>query len=191
MDSHCNNIPLSIDRKDVVLVKPSKPTPSEVLSLSTVDNTPTYQLLGQIIGVYQANNIDSSHTLDQSFCHEQADPVCIMEEAVSNILVYYYPLAGKLTRQKDGTAGVNCNADGVPFLVATANCHLSSLNYLDGIDTEIAKQFVLDLSSEWENGNYHPLMFQVTKFSCGGFAIGMSIAHAVIDGFGLAHSIMP
>ncbi|GLU10696.1 hypothetical protein SLE2022_274820 [Rubroshorea leprosula] len=65
------------------------------------------------------------------------------------------------------------------------SCHLSSLNYLEGIDNEIARQFVSDFQCESDFG-YHPLIFQVTKFSCGGFAVGMSLSHSVCDGVGAA-----
>ncbi len=64
-------------------------------------------------------------------------------EALSKVLVYYYPLAGKLKRNSDGNLQINCTTDGVPFLVANANCKLSSLHYLGGVDVEVAKQFVL------------------------------------------------
>ena len=42
-----------------------------------------------------------------------------------------------------------------------------------------------DIPSEGDSG-YHPLVFQVTKFSCGGFTIGMGLSHSVCDGFGAA-----
>lgn len=111
----------------------------------------------------------------------------MIKEGLSKALSYYYPLAGKLKEDSDGKLKINCNADadGVPFLVATADCELSSLNYLDGIEVEVAKQFVFDLPSEDESGD-HPLVLQVTKFSCGGFTIGMGLSHSVCDGVGAA-----
>ncbi|WRX33953.1 hypothetical protein QQP08_026440 [Theobroma cacao] len=179
MAANCN-IPFTVERKCTVLVKPSTRTPAEVLSLSTLDNNPNLERIGQIIFSYQANN-----DLKQKFS-QQPDPASIIEEALSKLLVYYYPLPGKLKRQSDGKLQINCNADGVPFSVANADCKLSSLNYLDGIDVAIARQFVLDLPSDFDNG-CHPLMFQVTKFACGGFTVAMGVAHTVFDGFGAAH----
>ncbi|OMO82954.1 Transferase [Corchorus capsularis] len=174
-------ISFAVDRKEVVLVKPFKPTPSEVLSCSTIDNDPNLELICHSVFVYQANG---DHSPDK-------DPACIIEEALSKALVYYYPLAGKLKRQSDGRLKITCNnnaddADGVPFLVATAHCQLSSLNYLDGIDVETAKQFAFDFVDSESNDDlgYHPLVLQVTKFSCGGFTIAMSLSHSICDGFG-------
>ncbi|XWS71918.1 hypothetical protein CRYUN_Cryun03dG0179700 [Craigia yunnanensis] len=181
-----NNISFSVDKKDVVLVKPFKPTPSEVLSLSTIDNDRGLEIICHSVFVYQANDDfcsgDSPDEVKPKLS-KLKDPACIIEEALSKVLVYYYPLAGKLKRQTDGKLRITCNADGVPFLVATANCQLSSLNYLDGIDVETAKQFTFDFPSESDDG-YHPLVLQVTKFLCGGFTIALSLSHSVCDGFG-------
>lgn len=194
MADHHNNTPFLLERKDVVFVKPAKPTLFEVLSLSSIDNDPNLELLCQSIYVYQAkpkpifSNGNARHHDDvaskvNSQEADSSDPTHVIKDAISKVLVHYYPLAGKLKRESDGRLQLTCNGDGVPFLVATANCQLSSLNYLDGVDVEIAKQFVFDLPSKSEYG-YHPLVFQLTKFSCGGFTIGMGLSHSVCDGFG-------
>ena len=47
---------LKLDMKDVVLVKPSKPTPSSTIPLSTIDNRPELNSLCQGIRVYQSPN---------------------------------------------------------------------------------------------------------------------------------------
>ncbi|RHN67808.1 putative taxadien-5-alpha-ol O-acetyltransferase [Medicago truncatula] len=93
-------------------------------------------------------------------------------------------LAGRMVKHADdGKLRVNCNPNaenyGVPFLEAIANCTLSSINYLDNTDTEIAKHLVLDPEEK-----AYPLVFKVTKFLCGGFTIGMGVLHAICDGVG-------
>lgn len=90
-----------------------------------------------------------------------------------------------MRRESDGKLQLKCNADGVPLVGATATCQLSSVNYLDEVDIKFGKRFIYEISSESEHG-YHPLVLQLTKFSCGGFAIGMSLSHSVCDGFGAA-----
>ncbi|XP_020216504.1 spermidine coumaroyl-CoA acyltransferase [Cajanus cajan] len=168
--------PLVLEMKDVVIVKPSKPTPSLVLSLSTIDSDPVLNILCHTIYVYQANH-DSPNG--------QLDPSHVIKEALSKALVYYYPLAGKIvTLVDDGKLGINCNADGVPFLEATANCELSSLHYLEGIDVPTAQKLVFDHNPSQDETSHHPLAFKVTKFLCGGFTIGMGLSHSVCDGFG-------
>ncbi|CAL5386333.1 unnamed protein product [Camellia sinensis] len=182
-----HKMPFMLDKKEIVLIKPSSPTPSHVLSLSTIDNTNHLEVLCQTMHVYQANikypNGNNNH---ESILSSHSDPVCVIKEALSRVLVHYYPLAGKLKRHSDGKLRINCNADGVPFLEATATCDLSSLHYFDGVDVETAKHFVTDFPTRPDDEGYHPLVIQVTKFSCGGFTIGMGLSHSVCDGFGAA-----
>ncbi|KAK2433788.1 spermidine coumaroyl-CoA acyltransferase [Trifolium repens] len=174
MENHKTPFSLCLDTKDVVIVKPSKPTPSEILSLSTIDNDPNINILCQTIYVYKANH---------DFTNDQKDPACVIKEALSKALVYYYPLAGKITTLDDEKLGINCNGDGVPFLESNANCELSSLHYLEGIDVPTAQKLVFDNPSQ-DQTSPHPLVFKVTKFLCGGFTIGMGLSHSVCDGFG-------
>ncbi|KAB5512889.1 hypothetical protein DKX38_029917 [Salix brachista] len=188
METHHHAL-LLLERKDiVVLVKPAKPTPSKILSFSTIDNDPNLEFVCHSVYVYKTNSGSSDNgSADHDIASKlngKADLACVIKDAISKVLVHYYPLAGKLKRDsRDGKLYLNCNGEGVPFLEATANCKLSSLKYLDGIDVETAKEFVFDFPSKTDSGS-HPLMFQVTKFSCGGFTIGMGLSHSVCDGFG-------
>nr|GMD67072.1 spermidine coumaroyl-CoA acyltransferase-like [Ipomoea batatas] len=174
-----------INRKDVVLVKPAEPTPSEILSFSTIDNDPNIELLCQTLYVYQANPTSHSNGSSHAEVCESADPVLVLKTALSKALVYYYPLAGKLKRNSNGRLEITCNGDGVPFMEATADCALSSLNYFDGTDVKIGREFVFYWPSHSAAG-YHPLVLQVTRFSCGGFTVGMGLSHSVCDGYGAA-----
>ncbi|MED6120558.1 hypothetical protein PIB30_021879 [Stylosanthes scabra] len=178
---------LSLEMKDVEIIKPSKPTPSCILSLSSIDNNPQLDILCHIIYAYQAN-LD-----DDPKAQLLSDPSYVIKQGLSEALVYYYPLAGKIiTNSGDGRLGIKCNSanDGVPFLEANANCELSSLNYLEGIDVPTAQKLVFDydnnhsLHHHHDQTSQHPLVFKVTKFLCGGFTIGMGLSHAVCDGFG-------
>ncbi|XP_047308936.1 spermidine coumaroyl-CoA acyltransferase-like [Impatiens glandulifera] len=162
-----------VDKKDIFLVTPSKPTPSCVLSFSSVDNDNNIELLVYTIHVYKASHDQENNLHD--------DPACLIKDALSRVLVHYYPMAGKLKRNIDGKLRITCNAEGVPYVEAVASCSLSSLNYLDGIDLQTAREFVVNYPNQSESG-YHPLVVQVTKFSCGGFAIGMGLCHAMCDG---------
>ncbi|KAL3498524.1 hypothetical protein ACH5RR_041256 [Cinchona calisaya] len=181
-----DKIRILLNKKEVVLVKPSDTTPCQVLSFSTMDNQFNPERMIQTLYVYRAanNSLDSTNFGSET---ERDDPALVLKEALSKALVYYFPLAGKVKRRHDtdGRLQLTCTADGVPFLEATAiNCHLSSLNFFDGIDHfGSSKQLVFNWPSDSEYGS-HPLCLQVTKFSCGGFTIGMGISHVLIDGFG-------
>ncbi|KAK1323589.1 hypothetical protein QJS10_CPA02g01226 [Acorus calamus] len=63
---------------------------------------------------------------------------------------------------------------------ASANCTLASLDHLNRIGVEDARRFV----PEAVEVTGCPLKMQVTRFACGGFTVGMSLSHAVCDGFG-------
>ncbi|MED6197059.1 hypothetical protein PIB30_053189 [Stylosanthes scabra] len=168
---------LKLSVEDVILVKPSKPTPSSVLSLSTIDNRPELHSLCQTIHIFEpSNNIILND-----------DPALVIKEALSNALFYYYPLAGRLVKHADGKLRIHCNAFGVPFVEAIANCKLSCLHYLDGSDTENAKHLAFDNpfhEDDNENCYQYPLGIKVTKFLCGGFTVGIGASHAVFDGYG-------
>ncbi|KAK1400970.1 putative taxadien-5-alpha-ol O-acetyltransferase [Heracleum sosnowskyi] len=165
--------PLLIQKNDVVLVKPAGFTPTEVLSLSTLDNDQVVEMIYQTVYVYKANNITN------------LDPSLVIKEALSKVLVHYYPFAGKIKREKDNKLRVTCNADGVPFQEAYVDCELLSLRYLEGVDSETAELLSFDWPSESEYG-YHPLLLRVTKFSCGGFTITLGLSHSICDGTGAA-----
>ncbi|MED6179613.1 hypothetical protein PIB30_002437 [Stylosanthes scabra] len=168
---------LKFDIKQFVYVKPSKPTPIGNISLSTIDNVSDNNGFCFVVHVYQSPK-DSKNSF-------QKDPALMIKEALSKALFYYYPLAGRIVKHADGKFIVNCNANGVPFVEAVANCNLSSLNYLDGSNTEIAKHLVLDLESEDEHGfQVYPMLLKVTKFLCGGFTFGLGASHNIIDGSG-------
>ncbi|KAK9127303.1 hypothetical protein Syun_016100 [Stephania yunnanensis] len=175
---------IKIERKITSLVKPLEATPTQLLSFSTIDNDPNIEILCQTIYVYKAHSCGSPNGSLQHCCIN--DPAILIQEALSKALVYYYPLAGRIKRNGEGRLEMNCNGEGVPFSVASSNCTLSSLNYFEGIDVNIASSFAYEPDYNDSTAGTHPLVMQVTKFKCGGFAIGMGLSHSVCDGFGAA-----
>lgn len=174
--------PFVVEKSEVVLVKPSKPTPNVTLSLSTIDNDPNNETILQTICVFAAKPCPEHHA--------NHHPASFLQHALSNALVYYYPLAGKLHRRSnDQRLQINCTtSDAVPFLKATASCILSSLNYLEGDNhLDAAYQLVPSLDAlKGCTSGYKPLALQVTQFACGGMTIGMANSHSVCDSIGMA-----
>ncbi|ESQ45858.1 hypothetical protein EUTSA_v10011129mg [Eutrema salsugineum] len=170
---------LVVEKSEVVLVKPLKPTPHVSLSLSTIDNDPKVENIVQTICVFAPKPYREGQA--------KYDLASLLQHALSHVLVYYYPFAGKLHRKSDDNRLVlNCkDGDGVPFTRATAACTLASLNYLDSAGDE-AYQLVPCYEPVKGCEGYDPLALQFTKFACGGITIGMAHSHSVSDGVGAA-----
>ncbi|ESQ54261.1 hypothetical protein EUTSA_v10027311mg [Eutrema salsugineum] len=174
-----SSLPLSLQKKSTEVVIPSKHTPSGNLSLSSLDNNPLNEARHALVYVFEANE------------KNQNDPVSLLRKALSELLVYYYPLSGRLvTLKSDRKFELVCNGEGVPFTVATAAPDLRSLNYIQDFVDEFALHLVPEIEFNYESEiGYPPLAMQVTKFPCGGFTIGTSSLHAVCDGAGVARFI--
>ncbi|VVB11121.1 unnamed protein product [Arabis nemorensis] len=170
---------LLLEKKPLEFVKPSKHTHCETLTLSTLDSDLLNEVMYATIYVFKANEKNLK------------DPVALLRKALSELLVYYYPLSGKLMRREsDRKLKLVCLGEGVPFEVATASLSLSSLNYIENLDEQVALRLVPEIEIDYDNNVcYHPLALQVTKFACGGFTIGTALTHAVCDGYGVAQII--
>ncbi|ESQ40640.1 hypothetical protein EUTSA_v10013522mg [Eutrema salsugineum] len=166
--------PLVVKKSQVVVVKPSKATPEVSLSLSTLDNDPYIETLAKTIYVYAPPPSKDVHD----------DPASLLQQALSHALVYYYPLAGKLHRRsQDHRLELTCTpTEGVPFVKATTDCTLSSLNYLEDIDAALNQLVPCDEAVT--SGGYNALAVQITLFACGGITIGTALSHSLCDGFG-------
>lgn len=166
--------PLVVKKSQVVMVQPSKPTPEVSLSLSTLDNDPYIETLAKTIYVYAPSS------------KETQDPASLLREALSHALVYYYPLAGKLHRRSDDNRlELKCApGEGVPFVKATSECTLSSLNYLEDMDADLNQLVPSYEAVPPASGGYSVLALQVTVFACGGITLATALSHSLCDGFG-------
>ncbi|KEH26399.1 putative transferase [Medicago truncatula] len=172
---------LKIEKKEIVYIKPLISVSPCTLSLSILDRKDINNNLCQTVHVYRRSSLEN-HDFDSG-----SNSYVIFKEALSKALCFYYPLAGRLEKPSENenlrvVFDANNAEFGVPFLEATANCSLDSLNYLDNADTEVAKQLVFDPPSPQDK--CYPLVVMVTQFICGGITIGMGLSHAVCDGFG-------
>ena len=114
----------------------------------------------------------------------QGRDASLFQQALSDAIVYYYPLAGKLHRRShDHRLELRCSpVEGVPFVRATADCTLSSLNYLEDRDADLYQLVPCDVAVP--SGGYNPLALQITLFACGGLTLATALSHSLCDGFG-------
>ncbi|XP_076940560.1 acyl transferase 5-like [Bidens hawaiensis] len=160
---------LCVTKSNGKLVAPSGPTLSTMLDLSRIDRLPGLRF-----------NAQTLHVFEPIGPHGAAWP--IIREALSNALVLYYPLAGRLS--PDGSC-IDCTSDGVWFVEATATCTLHSVGYFK----DVAMISFDDLlpSHPLENQGINPfVLMQITEFDEGGFVMGLIFSHTICDGLGAA-----
>eukprot|EP00249_Psilotum_nudum_P019409 c27240_g1_i1 orf=429-1781(-) len=166
---------MKITVKNAAMVRPATDTPKEVLWNSNIDlvipsiHTPS-------VYFYRSQNGHSSF-----FSWD------ILKEALSKALVPFYPMAGRLQRDKDGRIEINCNGEGV--LLVEAGIDALIQDFGDFAPTIALRQLVPAVSYTEDISSYPLLVVQVTFFKCGGVALGVGMQHHVADGMSGLHFI--
>ncbi|KAL6195085.1 hypothetical protein ACLB2K_030706 [Fragaria x ananassa] len=166
----------SVSVRESTVVKPASETPKQSLWMSNLDmissNTHTPSVY-----IYKPK--------DSFF-----DPR-VLKDALSKALVPFYPLAGRLRRNnedKNARIEINCNAEGVLFVVADSSS--SARDYAD-LKTCLESGRWLIPAVDYSAGisSYPLLVVQVTYLKCGGVALGIGVEHSTADGFAALHFI--
>nr|GLL36028.1 vinorine synthase-like isoform X1 [Ipomoea trifida] len=154
-------------------VRPSSPTPQTLryhkLSLLDVLAGPFY---GPHVFFYPSGAGPRRHDYDE------------LKESLSKTLSILYPLAGRLL--EDGST-IECNDEGADFVRANVtNYDLSE--FLRHPKLEDLRQLLpLDPYPEAIDPAMPMVAVQVTRFRCGGTAVGFCIWHGVVDGIAMAN----
>ncbi|XP_021775822.1 omega-hydroxypalmitate O-feruloyl transferase-like [Chenopodium quinoa] len=111
-----------------------------------------------------------------------ADAAKIVRESLSKVLVHFYPLAGRLTMSPEGKLIVDCIGEGPLFVEAEANCSVLELVGIAGADPMVLKNLIYDVPGAKNIIETPIFTVQVTKFSCGAFAVGLAMNHCMADG---------
>ncbi|OAY72940.1 3'-N-debenzoyl-2'-deoxytaxol N-benzoyltransferase [Ananas comosus] len=156
------------------LVAPSKPTPRGKLLLSPIDKI---QILRSLL-------VSSVHVFAHTDGGGSVEIVNTIRQAISEALVLYYPLAGRLVDVGDGDLYIESTGEGVGFVEASADCSLEDVNFLKHPSVIPLEELVVDHRG-WRVTD-PPVVMQVTKFTCGGFALGFAWHHLLADGTGAA-----
>ncbi|PIA51693.1 hypothetical protein AQUCO_01100513v1 [Aquilegia coerulea] len=163
----------TVTRSSGVMVQPSEPTPSGTLELSVIDKSPSTGVSISVLFVFKHGH----------------EPAKVIKEALSKALVPYYPIAGRLKESSHGDLQVDCTAEGIWFIEASADSSLDSVNYFDNV-LLVPKDELLPPPPPEADGMHDPfLQLQVTHFTCEGFSIGVTLSHRICDGFGYAQFI--
>ncbi|KAL7161882.1 hypothetical protein ACSBR2_042374 [Camellia fascicularis] len=142
-------------------------------------------------GLYFLSNLDQNIAVIvrtiYSFKSEERgneDAVEVIKDALSKVLVHYYPLAGRLTISAEGKLIVDCNGEGAVFVEAEANCKIEEIGDNTKPDPVTLGKLVYDIPGAKNILEMPPLVAQVTKFKCGGFVLGLCMNHCMFDGLG-------
>ncbi|KAK9136552.1 hypothetical protein Sjap_007146 [Stephania japonica] len=169
----------SVTRLAGTMVRPSEPTPTGSLGLSSIDKALRFRY--RILCVFRYGN-------------EKA--IEMMKKALAKALVPYYPFAGRLQESShddddDGHHGelhISCTGEGVWFVEASADCSLVDVNYFDDAPLEVHEKLMPNPTPE--TMALDPvLQVQITSFKGGGFVAGLVVSHSLCDGMGLAQFV--
>lgn len=112
----------------------------------------------------------------------------VLRTALAKALVPFYPLAGQLSVALDGRVELDCNAEGVVFIVARSDVVLDDLEISFTPSKEMCDMFVPPYVKEAGAGS-PLLLLQLTFLRCGGVVLGTAMHHYVLDGRSSFHFI--
>ncbi|KAB2038256.1 hypothetical protein ES319_D03G133700v1 [Gossypium barbadense] len=140
-------------------------------------------------GLYYLGNLDQNIAviirtiyLFKSESKGNEDAAEQVKNGLSRILVHHHPLAGRLTISSEGKLIVDCTGEGAVFVEAEANCGIEEMGDITKPDPNTLGKLVYEISGAQNLLEIPLLVIQVTKFKCGGFSIGMSMNHCMLDG---------
>ncbi|XP_059645318.1 omega-hydroxypalmitate O-feruloyl transferase-like [Cornus florida] len=142
-------------------------------------------------GLYLLSNLDQNIAVivRTIYCFKAEEKgneraVEVIKDALSKVLVHYFPLAGRLTISSQGKLIVDCTGEGAVFVEAEANCTIKEIGDNTKPDPVTLGKLVYDIPGAKNILEIPPLAAQVTKFKCGGFVLGLCMNHCMFDGLG-------
>uniref|UniRef100_A0A0D9XSC7 Omega-hydroxypalmitate O-feruloyl transferase n=1 Tax=Leersia perrieri TaxID=77586 RepID=A0A0D9XSC7_9ORYZ len=141
---------------------------------------------------YYLSNLDQNIAVivQTVYCYKPAaaagedDAVAVLRDALAKVLVHYHPLAGRLTISAEMKLAVELTGDGAVFVAADAGCDLADVGDLTKPDPTKLGQLVYSVPGAKNILEMPPMTAQVTRFKCGGFALGLAMNHCMFDGIG-------
>nr|QQH14907.1 hydroxycinnamoyl CoA quinate transferase isoform 2 [Cirsium japonicum] len=160
--------------KESLMVKPSKPTPNQRIWNSNLD-----LVVGRIhiLTVYFYRSNGSLNFFDPG----------VLKKALADVLVSFFPMAGRLGIDGDGRVEINCNGEGVLFVEAEANCSIDDFGEIT--PSPELRKLAPTVDYSGQISSYPLFITQVTRFNCGGVSLGCGLHHTLSDGLSSLHFI--
>lgn len=167
------HVPVTID--NLFTVTPSKPIsakPGDTLYLSNLDDMIGARVFTPTVYFYRTQN---QKPVIKSLC-----------DALSDVLVPYYPLSGRLRETQNGKLEVFFGPDqGALIVEAHSEIELADLRDLTAPNPDWEPLIFKFPNEEAYKVLDMPLLIaQVTLFRCGGFSLGLRLCHCICDGLG-------
>uniref|UniRef100_A0A0E0MD65 Uncharacterized protein n=1 Tax=Oryza punctata TaxID=4537 RepID=A0A0E0MD65_ORYPU len=156
-------------------VVPSEKTPEKVLWLSPLDIVLANR--GGLTPLVHFYRRDDAAAAAGGFFD-----VGRLKEALAKALVAFYPFAGRFRVGGDGRPEIDCNAEGVFFVVARSELAVDDVLTDLKPSPELKRLFIPRTEPPSA-----VLAVQVTFLRCGGLALGTAVHHAAVDGHSMFH----
>ncbi|KAJ0735816.1 putative benzyl alcohol O-benzoyltransferase [Helianthus annuus] len=156
------------------LIVLAKPTPRELTPLSDIDDQERFRLQIPDIFVYRR---------DPKMVNK--NPASVIREALAKLLVFYYPLAGRLKEGPSGKLMVDCSSEGVLFIEAEADVTVDQFGDPLGPPFPCMEELLYDVPGTGGIVDSPVLLIQVTRLLCGGFIFATRLNHTMCDAVGL------
>ncbi|KAI8019726.1 Spermidine hydroxycinnamoyl transferase [Camellia lanceoleosa] len=167
--------PTMVTLKASYMVKPTKETPTGLMYLSEFD---------QLVAITHAPTVyfyqPSGELTLNSVIHT-------LKDSLSKALIIFYPLAGRLQWIARGRLQINCNSMGAQFFEAESEAKIDDFG--DFCPSSKIRALIPSVDYDRPIHELPLLLVQVTKFSCGGFSLGLGISHILADGECAGHFI--
>nr|GME04046.1 vinorine synthase-like [Ipomoea batatas] len=160
---------MKVEVRSKEMIRPTRESRLKNYKLSRVDQT-ALNFRVPFVLFYNSPTSNSNPTIDE------------LKKSLSKALSLMYPLAG---RMKEDKVTIECNDEGVEFIVADVAENLSCL--LENPKMEAFRELIPRTAA------YEPrpegkvlLMIQVNRFRCGGMAMAAFVSHAIADALTVA-----
>jgi hypothetical protein len=169
----------SVHVSEPELVPPEKPTPQEFKYLSNIDDQSGLRNHIPFVHLYPPCATVGARVQGL---------IMMIKQSLAKVLVFYYPVAGRLRNADKGKLVVDCCGQGVMFRRASADITLAQLCKINGeLKPPFPQWDKLLVDDIWGSNlitNSPLLRVQVTTLACGGFILAYTFNHCICDAYG-------
>ncbi|KAI7747886.1 hypothetical protein M8C21_002479, partial [Ambrosia artemisiifolia] len=173
------SLTFEVRRNKPELISPATPTPRELKPLSDIDDQAGLRYLIPVIQFHRRNPKMGD-----------INPASVIREALAKLLVFYYPLAGRIKEGPGRKLTVDCTGEGVLFIEAEADVTLEQFGKTLHPPFPCMEKLICDVPGSNSVIGSPLVQIQVTHLLCGGFIFTSRIYHTVSDGTGMAQFLM-